>query len=56
MILITSSIFALILLLVKLKLMSNVGDSDAIKRIIIEISLLLFITIFPFISLYFNGK
>lgn len=35
MILITSSIFALILLLVKLKLMSDVGDSDAIRRIII---------------------
>lgn len=56
MILITSSIFILVLLLVKLKLMSEVGDSDAIKRIIIEISLLLFITIFPFISLYFHGK
>ena len=56
MILITSSIFILVLLLAKLKLMSEVGDSDAIKRIIIEISLLSFITIFPFISLYFHGK
>lgn len=49
-------IFGLVLLLAKIKLMSQIGDSDAIRRIIIEILLLIFIIIFTFIALYFHGK